>query len=163
MKQQELLIKNVLDTWHSSISRTDNFLSSLTDEQLQNEVAPGRNRGTYLLGHLTAVHDRMLPLLGIGQPLYPHLDNPFIAQPDKAVADLPSVTDLRNYWKEVNTTLAKHFANLTPDEWFQKHTSVSDEDFAKEPHRNRLNIIISRSNHLSYHLGQLAFLKNKEK
>ena len=158
---QELAIKNVLDTWHSNISRVDNLLSTLTDEQLQNEVAPGRNRGTYLLGHLTAVHDRMFSMLGIGNPLYPHLDEPFITKPDKAVADLPSAADLRNYWKEVNTTLAKHFATLQPDEWFQKHTSVSDEDFAKEPHRNRLNIIITRTNHLSYHFGQMAFLKSK--
>ena len=156
---QELLIKNVLDTWHSNISRVDSFLGTLTDEQLQNEVAPGRNRGIYLLGHLTAVHDRMFPLLGIGKQLYPQLDEPFITKADKTVADLPSASDLRNYWKEVNTTLAEHFAGLKPEEWFQKHTSVSDEDFAKEPHRNRLNIIITRTNHLSYHFGQMAFLK----
>ena len=50
MQQQELMVKNVLDTWNSNISRVDNLLGSLTDEQLQNEVSPGRNRGTYLVG-----------------------------------------------------------------------------------------------------------------
>jgi hypothetical protein len=49
---------------------------------------------------------------------------------------------------------------LTPDEWFQKHTAVTSEDFAKEPHRNRLNIVVTRTSHLSYHLGQLVLLKS---
>ena len=156
---QELLIKNVLDTWNSNIARTDALFNTLSNEQLENEVAPGRNRGIYLLGHLTAVHDRMLPLLGLGQQLYTHLDDTFITKPDTAITDMPSTEDLRDNWKEVNAKLAEQFATMQPEDWFKRHTSVSEEDFAKEPHRNRLNIMISRANHLSYHLGQLAFLK----
>ena len=34
-----------------------------------------------------------------------------------------------------------------------------EEDFIKEPHRNKLNIILTRTTHLSYHTGQLALLK----
>jgi len=156
---KELLIKNVLDTWYSNISRADALFNALTDEQLETEVAPGRNRGIYLLGHLTAVHDRMLPLLGLADQLYTHLDDTFITKPDRAITHMPSTTDLRDNWKEVNAKLAEHFATMQPEDWFKRHTSVSEEDFAKEPHRNRLNIIIGRTNHLSYHLGQLAFLK----
>ncbi len=37
--------------------------------------------------------------------------------------------------------------------------TVSDEDFEKEPHRNKLNIIVTRTSHLSYHTGQLILLK----
>jgi hypothetical protein len=48
---------------------------------------------------------------------------------------------------------------LQADEWFQKHTAVSDEDFVKEPHRNRLTAVMGRSGHLAYHVGQLALLK----
>jgi len=44
--------------------------------------------------------------------------------------------------------------NRQPDEWFAKHSAVSAEDFAKEPHRNKLNILVNRTNHHSYHLGQ---------
>jgi len=40
-----------------------------------------------------------------------------------------------------------------------KHTSVSEEDFAKEPHRNRLNVLTTRTTHLASHYGQLIFLK----
>jgi hypothetical protein len=55
-----------------------------------------------------------------------------------------------------------HFAKLQPEGWFEKHTSVSAEDFVKEPHRNRLNVVAGRAIHLSSHLGQLVFLQPKK-
>ena len=33
------------------------------------------------------------------------------------------------------------------------------EDFIKEPHRNKLNVLLTRTTHLAYHAGQLALLK----
>jgi hypothetical protein len=48
------------------------------------------------------------------------------------------------------------------DEWFTRHNNVSAADFANEPHRNKLNIIINRTNHTSYHLGQLVYLAKKQ-
>ena len=157
--QKELMVKLVLDAWNTHLVRTGKLLDQLTDEQLQKEVAPGRNTGTYLLGHLVAVHDSLFPLLGTGEKLYPTLEEIFIRQPDKSGSEKPEVKELRNYWNEVNNKLANDFAKFSADEWLQKHTSVSEEDFAKEPHRNRLNVLISRTNHLAYHFGQLAFLK----
>ena len=156
-QQQELLVKSVLDSWYSHISRVNNLLDTLSDEQLQNEIAPGRNRGIYLLGHLTAVHDRMLPLLNFEKNHYPQLDEIFITSADK-VKDLPSAADLRLYWKDVNETLAGHFKGLQPEDWLAKHTAVTDEDFAREPYRNRMNVLVSRTTHLAYHFGQLIFL-----
>ncbi len=44
------VIKMVLDAWHTHIKRTDDLFNSLTDEQLMQEIAPGKNRGVYLLG-----------------------------------------------------------------------------------------------------------------
>jgi hypothetical protein len=32
---------------------------------------------------------------------------------------------------------------------------------AKEPHRNKLNLLMNRTNHLSYHLGQLVLLQQQ--
>jgi ribose 1,5-bisphosphokinase PhnN len=40
-----------------------------------------------------------------------------------------------------------------PD-WVQRHSAVSEEDFAKDASRNRFAVLLSRTNHLSYHLGQ---------
>ena len=159
MDHQQVFIKMALDPWNSQIGKADKLFSSLSDEELQQETAPGRNSGIYLLGHLTAVHDALLPLMGLGEKLYPQLEDTFIKNPDKSGIEKPPAKDLRNYWSEVNNKLAQHFARLTADEWFQKHTSVSDEDFAKEPHRNRLNVLLTRTNHPVYHLGQLVFLK----
>ena len=41
----------------------------------------------------------------------------------------------------------------------KKHTAVSDEDFSKEPTRNRLAVFLSRTNHASFHTGQIALTK----
>jgi len=158
--QQEFITKLVLDAWKGQLSRADKFFNEHTDEQLQNEVAPGRNSGVYLLGHLTAVHDAMLPLLGIGERLYPELENTFIKNPDKSGLAKPSVKDLRTYWQEVNKKLSQKLSELSAGEWLQKHTAVTEEEFKKEPHRNKLSVLLSRANHLANHLGQLAFLKN---
>jgi hypothetical protein len=50
---------------------------------------------------------------------------------------------------------------MQPAEWFLPHTVVSEEDFLKEPHRNKLNVLITRATHQAYHVGQMAYLKNK--
>lgn len=158
MTQTETAIKMVLDRWNGSIANLNKILSALTDEQLQTEVAPGKNRGIYLLGHLIAVHDDMLILLGMGEKLFPQLHEPFIKQADKVAASLPPVSDLRTLWVKQNEVLQEKFATMTTEQWFEKHTAVSEEDFLKEPHRNKLNIIITRTSHLQYHSGQLVLL-----
>ena len=157
--QKQLLIKSVFDSWNTKIKEANTLIDSLTDEQLQKEIAPGKNRGIYLLGHLAAVHDQMLPILDFGKPHYEHLNELFHDKPDKAVADLPQISNLRIYWKNANENVNARLSKLTPDEWFQKHTSISAEDFAKEPHRNKLNVVLNRTMHLAYHLGQLVLLK----
>jgi hypothetical protein len=154
-----IMTKMVLDSWHSTIKRADALIESMSDEEIKNEIVPDRNRGVYLLGHLAAVHDMMLPLLNLGDLQFPELSSSFIRTPDDADNNKFTVEELRKYWKTANANLAKQLDNLSPEEWLEKHTSISEEDFAKEPHRNRLNVVISRTNHLSYHLGQLVLLK----
>jgi DinB superfamily len=159
MSQQELMIKMALDAWNGQVNRTNKLFNELTDEQLQHEVSPGRNTGVYLLGHLAALHDAMLPLLGIDEKMYPQLENIFIKTPDKSGLEQPAIKDLRDSWNTANKKLDAYFSQLTADEWLQKHTAVSAEDFQKEPHRNKLNVLLSRTIHLASHLGQLVFLK----
>jgi len=159
MDQQQLLIKIAVDNWDANLSRTRALFNNLSDEELQHEVSPGRNTGTYLLGHLTAVHDRMLPLLGLGAQKFLHLDDIFITSPDKSGKTKPPIAELREHWEDVNNALTTAFNSLQPAEWLHKHTSVSEEDFAKEPHRNRLNVLTTRTTHLASHYGQLIFLK----
>jgi hypothetical protein len=148
----------VFDRWNGSLKQCDTLINTLTDEQLQTEVAPGKNRGIYLLGHLIAVHDDMLKLLDMGEKIYPQLHEPFLKLADKAATSIPSIKELRSFWAKQLEVL-QQFNKLQPEEWFEKHTAVTAEDFAKEPHRNKLNIIITRTSHLQYHLGQLVLLK----
>jgi hypothetical protein len=156
---EELLGITALNSWKLVIGRFDKNLMALTDEQLQKQVAPGKNRLFYLVGHLTAVHDRMLPMLGIGERLHPELDEPFITNPDKALADSISTSDLKEAWTAVNQKLTAAFERFTPEDWVQKHTAVSDEDFAKDPTRNRIAVVMSRTNHASFHMGQVVLAK----
>ena len=159
MTQQELFVKMSLNAWEVNTKRTVAAFNGFTDEALFTEIAPGKNRIIYLLGHMTAVHDMMQPLLGLGQRLYPQLDEAFITNADKTVKEIPAPAQLREYWTNINEVLGSKFNSLSAGEWFQKHNSISDEDFAKEPHRNKLSVLLNRTNHLSYHLGQLVLAK----
>lgn len=148
-----------VSTWKLIIGRFSKGIAPLTDEQLQQQVAPGRNRLLYLVGHLTAVHDRMFSLLDIGERLHPELDEVYITNPDKTHPDPLSPSDLKQAWTDVNTKLTAIFEKLTPEEWLQKHIAVSDEDFAKDPTRNRLAILLSRTGHAAFHTGQAVLVK----
>lgn len=159
MDSKQTMVKMVFDRWHALIKNFSTSLDSLTDEQLQQEIAPGRNRGIYLLGHLVAVHDDMIRLLDFGDKIYPELHKPFIESPDKAVAEIPSAKELRAAWNKMNETLNANFDKMQLNDWFQNHTAVTKEDFAKEPHRNKLNIMLTRASHLAYHHGQFILIK----
>ena len=159
MNKEDLFVKMVLHAWDLNNKRVTKTFDSLSDEQLLDEIAPAKNRVIYLLGHLAAVHDMMLPLLGLGERQYTQLDEAFVDNPDREIADLPSPEQLRTHWLNINEVLAKQFASLTAADWFTRHSMVSEEDFAKEPHRNKLSIVISRTNHASYHLGQIVLVK----
>lgn len=154
----QLFVKMVLDAWFTQVKEATNLFDQLSNDQLEQEVSPDRNRGTYLLGHLAAVHDRMLPLLNFGEQLYPELMD-YLNLPDKSMTKTINTDTLKEYWMNINATLAGRFNDLQVDEWFQRHNAVSAENFLKEPHRNKLNVVISRTNHLAYHLGQLVLLK----
>jgi hypothetical protein len=158
MTPEQALVTSTLNSWKSAIERADKLFLPLTEAQLQQEVAPGKNRLIYLWGHLTAVHDRMLPLLDLGPRLYLELDTPFLTNPDRAVPDPPTGEEIKDFWKEVNSKLLAGFESLSPSEWLMRHTSVSEDDFAKDPSRNRFSILLSRTCHLTFHLGQTALI-----
>ena len=159
MTQEQVYVKMAVSGWESGIKRADALFNSLSDEQLSQEIAPGRNSGIYLLGHLTAVHDAMPVILGLGKPSYPELAPVFIDSPDRSGKEMPPIATLRQQWAETNSRLAGLFADIPPSDWFQRHMSVSPEDFAKEPWRNKLNVLLGRTQHLASHQGQLNLLK----
>jgi hypothetical protein len=152
---ESLFATTAIKSWEIWLSRLDKIFDALTDEQLDRPITPGRNRAFYILGHLIAVNDSMIPQLRLGEASYPELFEPFVKQPDQTAASYPTAAQLRQSWKDLNNRLAGLLAQLSPAEWLERHATVSEEDFAKEPHRNRLAVFLSRTSHLSYHLGQL--------
>ena len=155
MTSQQLSVKVAINSWRVVLERTDKVFSALTQDQLLKEVAPGKNRLIYLWGHLTAIHDAMFPMLGFGPRLHPELDTIFVSNPDKTT-QLPTAHELKKYWYQVNGKLLSQFETLSPDEWLQRHYAMSEEDYATDPARNRLAVLLSRTNHMSYHLGQMT-------
>ena len=157
MTAEQIIIESALTSWKSNVARATKYFVDLSEDEGQKPVAPGRNRIIYLLGHLTAIHDGMIPLLRVGERLHPELADVFIATPDRAVADHPPLEDLKNFWATVNSHLLALMQQDTSLSWWaERHASASEEDFRTNPNRNRLSILLGRTNHLSYHLGQIA-------
>ena len=156
MGGENLMVRNAVNSWKQVVAQVDKTIGGFGDEELQREVAPGRNRLYYLLGHLTAVHDRMFATLRVGERLHSELDEEFIVKADKTDLDdeLPG-GDLRHAWREVNDKLTAAIEKLSADQWLERHDSVSPEDFAKEPQRNRLAVLLSRTTHAAMHEGQM--------
>ncbi|HEY5772213.1 MAG TPA: DinB family protein [Chitinophagaceae bacterium] len=156
--QSNLLVRMTLMAWDAQNNYLNKLISSLTDEQLAKEIAPGKNTGVYLLGHLIAVSDGMLPLLGFGDRLFPEMEEVFIKNPDKSGQVFLPVPELKQRLEAVNTKLNSHFRSAEVNGWLSRHEAVSSEDFVKEPHRNKLNVVINRTGHMAYHIGQLRLI-----
>jgi hypothetical protein len=159
MTTETSLADTALRAWRQNIARASKLFMGLSEEQLLQEIAPGKNRLIYLWGHLIAVNDALIPLLGFGERLHPELDAMFLSNPDRFLPQTLSGKELRHIWDEINDSLWKSFSLLSPAEWLQRHNSVSEEDFAREPHRNRFAVLLSRTEHIAYHLGQATLAK----
>ena len=155
MSAEAQFVSGAISSWNGHVKQIENLFALFNDEQMNAPIAQGKNRLVYLLGHLVAVNDGILPLLGLGERLHPELERRYIAEADKVNGGAPTVAELRAHWTQVHTALAHAFGAMAPGDWLMKHTAVSDEDFARQPHRNRFAILLSRTNHMSYHLGQM--------
>jgi len=70
-------------------------------------------------------------------------------------------TELRRVWSEVNNRLIAAFERLTLEDWLHKTHRGFRQRFAKDPGRNRLAVVLSRTNHMSYHLGQIILAHSR--
>lgn len=154
-----LLVKMIRMSWDAQNNELNKLINTLNDEQLAKEIAPGKNTGIYLLGHLIAVSDALFPLFGWGEMLYPEMQDVFIKSPDKSGHSFPTVAELKLRLNKVNTKLNSHFETATIEEWLSRHMAVKPEDFATQPHRNKLNVVVSRTTHMANHIGQMLLLK----
>ncbi len=156
------MIDSTIRAWKFNSDRIDKFFGALSPEQLEREIAPGRNRLIYLWGHISALNDGLFPLFGLGARLYPEMEAMFITSPDRAAGSIYSPEQLKAAWTHINEKLVAAFSGWSPVEWLEKHTAVSNDDFLVEPHRNRYTVVLSRNTHMAFHFGQAILAEPKD-
>ena len=80
--QTEMMVSLIVNAWANQNKTVTNYFNKYQDAAYLGEVAPGRNRAIYLLGHLISSNDSMLPMFGLGEKLYPELEEAFLKSPD---------------------------------------------------------------------------------
>src|SRR5690349_7561124 len=83
---RELAVRSQLEVWEGQNKRLGELLYQLSDEQLTAPLPAGKNSGVYIVGHLAAVNDGLLPLLGFGDKRFPYLEDAFLKEPEHGAA-----------------------------------------------------------------------------
>ena len=145
--------------WTQYNKRMEKVITSTPDNLFNQPIIPGGNSPSWILGHLVDTDDALIELLGIGTRLHPELGKIYHHVRGNNQDNHLSKEELLKSWKEILEKLDSAFASWDEKEWMSKHTAVSAEDFAKEPQRNKLNVMLTRVTHKASHLGQIAMFK----
>lgn len=142
--------------WSMYNTRTQKVLDSISAEKFSSPVAPNGNSPSWLFGHLADTDDKLLELFGIRSRLFPELEKIYHHERGTNQTGHLSKAELITKWKAISAELDRAFNSWTEKDWMSRHNAVSEEDFKKEPHRNKLNVMLSRVEHKASHLGQIA-------
>ncbi len=130
-------------------------LNLLSDDDLKREVSPGKNHGIWLFGHLIANEDDFGVFLGKRELAYPEYQNMFAGGTKPLpYENYPSVSEMREIWKEMIEKNKKIYNELTDGELNEPHALIHENDFCK----TKEDIIMHWQIHLVYHTGQLGIL-----
>jgi len=132
------------------------MLDTLSDEKFNAPILVHGNSPSWIFGHLADTDDRLLELFGIRGRLYPELGKIYHNERGTNQTGHLSKAELTEKWNAVSAELGKAFTSWSESDWMSRHSAVSEEDFKKEPHRNRLNVMLGRVGHKASHLGQVA-------
>ena len=144
------------DTYNKRILKT---LETISEENYWKPIVAGGNSPSWILGHLTEADDALLELFGIGKRKFPELKEMYHHERGSNQSGHLSKAEITLKWKEILNALDTAFKSWNENDWLSRHTAVSEEDFKKEPHRNKLNVLLSRVSHKASHLGQIAMQK----
>lgn len=145
--------------WDTYNNRMQKLLDTISDENFNKPVAPGVNSPSWILGHLVDTDDKLLELFGIRSRLFPDLEKIYHHERGANQAGHLTKDQLITQWKAILAELNRAFKSMSENDWHSRHVAVSEEDFKKEPHRNKLNVMLSRVSHKASHLGQIAMQK----
>lgn len=148
--------------WDTYNKRMQKVLDGITESNFNKSIVPGGNSPSWLMGHLVDTDDRLLELFGIRQRLFPDLSTIYHHERGSNQSGHLSKAELTERWKKILAELDRAFQAMSEAEWMGRHQAVTEEDFKKEPHRNKLNVMLSRVGHKASHLGQIAMLGNGE-
>ncbi len=135
-------------------------INSLSDEEFKMELSPGKNHGVWLLGHLIVCDDDFSLFMGKGDLLIPEISEIF-RQNSKLmpVENYPSVSKLKEYWKQVTDKNQKIYSELTDKELTDRHAMVKDYD--TDYFKTKERVIMAWQLHQLYHAGQLGVIVSK--
>ena len=145
--------------WATHNKRIQKVFASMEGPNFERPIIPGGNSPSWILGHLVDTDDALLEILGIGPRLYPDLAKIYHDDPSTNQNGHLDSGELQKCWKAILARMDEVTKGWTENEWLGRHTLVSEEDFKKEPHRNKLNVMLSRVTHKASHLGQIAMMK----
>lgn len=152
------------DQWATMIHWISNTLKNLSDDDLARCIAPNRNHGVWILGHLIQSEDELAVYLGKDAYLFPEYEAIFgMGSPLLPADQYPPLNLLREQWAQVVARNRTVLANFTDAEWNEPHTFIDsgnplDKDFFKTKGR----CLAIWNLHQTLHLGQLNTLLTKQ-
>ena len=154
------LSKLLAKQYMESAGWADWILRTLSDDDLKLEIAPGKNHGVWILGHLIASDDDFSVFMGKGDLLFPDYYEMF-GQGSKLqpVENYPPIPLLREQWKTIIEKNRKIYSELQDQELNEPHGRMEnpEKDFFKTKQR----IIFYWQLHQMYHAGQLSIILSK--
>ncbi|MBL7875336.1 MAG: DinB family protein [Cyclobacteriaceae bacterium] len=142
--------------WNTYNRRMLKVFETISDADFTRPIVAGGNSPSWLLGHLVETDDALLELLGIGKRMFPDLATIYHHNLESNQSGHLSKIELVSRWQAILAKLDSTFSSMSEADWHARHTVVSEEDFKKEPHRNKLNVMLTRVTHKASHLGQIA-------
>ncbi|MBX7044812.1 MAG: DinB family protein [Ignavibacteria bacterium] len=154
------LSKLLAKQYMESAGWADWILRTLSDDDLKLEIAPGKNHGVWILGHLIACEDDFSLYMGKGEITIPDYQKLFCEGSKlQPVENYPPVSELREKWNEIIRRNKKIYDNLTDEELTELHANEKDANNAFW--KTKEDVVIHWQLHLMYHAGQLALLTSK--
>lgn len=125
---------------------------------LKKEIAPGKNHGVFLLGHILTSEDSISLFLGKGELLYPEYNLIFTSGSKLQPADkYPSTELLREQLNKVFQRNTNLYSEMSDSELNEPHSLLKgkmEDDFFK----TKEGVITKFLAHQLHHTGQLSIL-----
>jgi len=141
--------------WDVYNRRMQKAFEAISDENFNKPIVNGGNSPSWLLGHLADTDDALLELFGIRSRVFPELAKIYHHERGTNQTGHLSKEELNAKWKTIIAQLDRAFISMSESDWHGRHMAVSEDDFKKEPHRNKLNVMLSRVTHKASHLGRI--------